>query len=704
MQKLKLLAGGLLTALFLIPALGSAQTISIVSGNGQLVCPDCAGAGQRYTPLVVQVNTAAGAPSVNTSVTWTVTQQGSATITATSVTNSSGQATYTFSPLAFFFGSDFLSATIVASISNASVTFTETTAIPSGTGQAATTISLQPSGAAPPLTGAAGTTATTSISVIVTGLFAALPGVSVSLTSGTAGHPTVSCQTQTGQAPGTVVTNSLGIAVCTPVFGGTLGSGSYTIVVGGTITFSASPLTVTPGTPAVMKIISGNNQSVNAGSEATSALVAQITDLGGNASNGAKVTWTVTGGTATLANALTTSLPNGQVSAYVFPTAGPVSVTVALASNASVKAVFTMNVNTVVTVLQAITATTQSTKVNTAFPDALVVQANDNTTPVSGVTVGFVVTSGPVTLSATSAVTNAQGQAQVTATAGATAGPAVVTASITSSGKTYTQAFNLTVLPNGATIMSVVNSAGFQNQFVSPCSLATIYGTGLATGIQGVASAFLEPQNQVAGVTVAFNGELAPILDVANVNGQESVSVQIPCDVQAGTPAVQVPMVVTVDGTPSPAFTVNVSTYSPGIFQFVDPTDNVTRAVLVRPDGSYVSAENPARRGETIRMFVTGLGQTSPALNTNELDPTTPGPNNTLIPEFPAVNASMVVGINNAGVSVLSATYAYGMVGVYEVDFQVPADTATGNNAPFAIAITVGNTLLFGNPSIIPIL
>ena len=41
MQNPKLFAASFLTGLFLFPAFCQAQTISIVSGNGQLVCPDC---------------------------------------------------------------------------------------------------------------------------------------------------------------------------------------------------------------------------------------------------------------------------------------------------------------------------------------------------------------------------------------------------------------------------------------------------------------------------------------------------------------------------------------------------------------------------------------------------------------------------------------------------------------------------------------
>lgn len=161
-------------------------------------------------------------------------------------------------------------------------------------------------------------------------------------------------------------------------------------------------------------------------------------------------------------------------------------------------------------------------------------------------------------------------------------------------------------------------------------------------------------------------------------------------------------MVLTADGSPSQPFAVTVTTYSPGIFQFLD-SDGVTRAVLVKQDGSFVSLANPARRGDIIRMFVTGVGQTTPGLFTNEIDPLIIDSNDDLIPQELPVNAKMVVGINNNGVNVMSAHYAFFAIGVYEVDFQVPSDTALSTKAPFAIAIYQGNNLLFGNPSLIPI-
>jgi len=147
-----------------------------------------------------------------------------------------------------------------------------------------------------------------------------------------------------------------------------------------------------------------------------------------------------------------------------------------------------------------------------------------------------------------------------------------------------------------------------------------------------------------------------------------------------------------------------VAQYSPGIFQFTD-TDGAVRAVLVRSDGSLISAANPARPGDIVRMFVTGLGQTTPNLSTNEFDPLTLDSGNNWVPQVLTVNAALAVGIDNGGVLIVSQMYSDDMVGVYEVDFQVPQNAPTSNSVPFAIGVYYdeGTKLQFGNPSLIPI-
>jgi uncharacterized protein (TIGR03437 family) len=605
-------------------------------------------------------------------------------------------ATYTVKPFVPEPGLSFAQSVITAAVGASTVQFTETSVVPSlETGFAPVQITLLSPLAGQAFSGTAGQTATTPIQVqvLVTqiGLEQGLPGVAVQIVSGTSGA-TASCMSPTGQQPGTVLTGSNGTATCNLVFGSTIGTGIYTITVGTTYgSFSPGDITVTAGPPAVIKVISGNNQSINPGTLAPLALTAEVTDLGGNPAQGATVSWSVTPG-ATLSDTVTTSASNGQVSTRVtVGSSGPVQVTATLNSTAQVT--FTVDVNTIVTLLQIVSGNNQSIAIQTAFPDPLTVQVNDQTTPVTGVGVTFAVTSGSALLSASNAISNTAGQAQITVTAGAIAGPITITATVGD----FTQTFNLIAQPPGPNVSAFANGAGFQTGFISPCSLATIFGTGLATGIQGAVAAFLEPQTQVAGVSVQFGTVFAPILSVVNENNQQSVTVQVPCETTPGT----VPVVVTVGGGSTTVPAVTVLPISPGIFQ-TTMSDGVLRAVLVRPDGSYVSLQNPARIGEVIRMYATGLGQTSPPIVTNQTVPLITDASGNLTPEAMPVIAQVVVGVDNAGVQVVSAQYAYGMVGVYEVQFVLQS-ADTGNSIPFAILMFQNGQAVFGNASAIPV-
>jgi uncharacterized protein (TIGR03437 family) len=183
----------------------------------------------------------------------------------------------------------------------------------------------------------------------------------------------------------------------------------------------------------------------------------------------------------------------------------------------------------------------------------------------------------------------------------------------------------------------------------------------------------------LASDSVSFNGVGAPIYNVANINGQQpQITVQVPCET---APSASVPVTVTVNGVVA---TVNVPVLaaSPGIFQTV-MSDGVSRAVIVRPDGSFVSLSNPARRGEIVRAYATGLGMTSPIVGTDA----------TAIPGSDAiVQGTLIMGVTNTagkgeGIGVSTARVAPDLIGVFEIPFTVPTDAATGNNVNFSIGV-----------------
>src|SRR5579872_1719684 len=110
-------------------------------------------------------------------------------------------------------------------------------------------------------------------------------------------------------------------------------------------------------------------------------------------------------------------------------------------------------------------------------------------------------------------------------------------------------------------------------------------------------------------------------------------------------------------------------------------TDGVYRAVLVRPDGSIVSLQNPARRGENVVAYVTGLGPTTPAVGTGSL----PQPGGAAV----TPQDTVIVGMAGRAVPLNYARLSEDLAGVFVVSFQIPSDMSTGTDVTFSVAVEV---------------
>jgi uncharacterized protein (TIGR03437 family) len=230
---------------------------------------------------------------------------------------------------------------------------------------------------------------------------------------------------------------------------------------------------------------------------------------------------------------------------------------------------------------------------------------------------------------------------------------------------------------------------------LSPCSLVTVLTTGLAPSVQGLVlntNAFGPWATSLATDTVTVGGVAAPIYSVGNVGGAEQLTFQVPCEV---APANSVPITINVGGgVGSVNFPVQAA--GPGIYETV-MSDGARRGVVIRPDGTFVSLQNPARRNEIVRVLVTGLGVTIPAVATGAL----PVPGSDALIDV----TRLIVGVNNGGTRVVSARLSPNLIGVSEIAFQVPSDAPTGNDVVLSVAINApGDTQTrFSNGSKLPI-
>ncbi|HTM49069.1 MAG TPA: hypothetical protein VL285_10325 [Bryobacteraceae bacterium] len=640
-----------------------------------------------------------GQPSAGQTVTWTIVSGAGTLLNGNStVTDANGQTTNQFLGNSLF-GVNFSQAVITASISTSSVNFTQTTSGVDPNAANAPYVQTQVDFPAlgDVISGASGSTGTSPIKVRVFAVgaagFSAVPNALIKLIPADANGPQITCSGNSGY------TDFNGNANCLPLFTGTPGSGRYTIDVGGNYrVFGPYQFTVTQGQLSLFRITGGNNQSGAPGSRLPLTLTARAEDSAGNGQANVPVVWeAVIPGTATISNAGTTTDASGNVSATVTlgQAAGNVQVRLRNATG-TVQTLFTFQVAQPVTGLSKAAGDSQDAITNTNFAQPLIVLVTGAQGPIAGAQVQFV-SNGVVSFpNGPSAVTDSQGRASTVVRAGSTPGAAIVTASVPS----FSVSFNLTVRLPGPQITSssFTNFAGGQPGGVSPAGILAISGRGIATGIQGCVNG---PQQmfgplplQVANVNVEFVAasfrQFAPIFSVCNVGGtQEYVVIQVPAELPLGATSITVRAgsgSTTLDNIP-------VFQVSPGVFEGAS-TDGKNRAVLQRvSDGSFITLENPARKGDRLRAFVSGLGR--PVSKTGVRLGSNQGgiPNDDASPQV-----NIIVGVADQGVNFVSAIYASDVIGVYLVTFDVPSNAPSGD-VTFSIAAILNENPTYSNPS-----
>jgi uncharacterized protein (TIGR03437 family) len=206
---------------------------------------------------------------------------------------------------------------------------------------------------------------------------------------------------------------------------------------------------------------------------------------------------------------------------------------------------------------------------------------------------------------------------------------------------------------------STVNAASFAGIAIAPGAIVSIFGKDFASSNL---SASTMPLPKILGDTsVTFNGVAAPLYFVSN--GQ--INAQAPFDLPIGSAAsIQVRRGAAV----SAVRTANVAAVSPGIF-IIDQASN--GAVLHNSDFSLVSSSSPARPGEYLAIFCTGLGALKTPVKSGDAAPSVPPLAETI--NLPTVSiAGLPAYVSYSGL-------VPGIVGLYQVNVLVPAGLTTGN-------------------------
>lgn len=222
------------------------------------------------------------------------------------------------------------------------------------------------------------------------------------------------------------------------------------------------------------------------------------------------------------------------------------------------------------------------------------------------------------------------------------------------------------------------SAASFQVGLPPSGSIGAIFCTGLQ--LQGIVAAQMLPlPTTLAGISVTVGGAPAPILAVADDGGYEQINFQVPQGIVATQNSTII--VVTQNGNHGSA-QVPIST-SPGDFFLLS---GGLGAFQHASDFSLVTEQNPARPGEIIVGYLTGLPGTNPAVPIGEPSPQTPLE---VVPQanqmddvnFFAIllNGTPIAPNSVSGLDNLFLGLSPGLVGVYQVNFMVPFSAAPGN-------------------------
>jgi uncharacterized protein (TIGR03437 family) len=220
-----------------------------------------------------------------------------------------------------------------------------------------------------------------------------------------------------------------------------------------------------------------------------------------------------------------------------------------------------------------------------------------------------------------------------------------------------------TVNPAGAAASGAFNLVSSALS-IAPNTWVSISGARLATGNRPWASGDIaggKLPTQLDGTSVKINGKDAFVCLISPTQ----VNVLAPLDDTVGP----VPVQVTTNGTVSASIMAQLLAYSPALFTAKDNS-----LIAQHADFSLVSAASPAKPGETIMLYGSGFGATTPAVSGGQV--------------FSGTAAlANPVKIRIGGVDVPPSFAGLTATGLYQFNVTVPDATADGNTA---VVATIG--------------
>ncbi len=229
------------------------------------------------------------------------------------------------------------------------------------------------------------------------------------------------------------------------------------------------------------------------------------------------------------------------------------------------------------------------------------------------------------------------------------------------------------VLQNGAPTLAANGTLNNLNALIggalSPGDVVQVFGSNLAAAPESTVNVPLV--TAFKGTELRIGGVDAPLYFVSG--GQ--LTAQIPAELAANR---QYTVIGIVNGGLTLPDTVDLAPVAPGIAVFGDGS-----VIAQHADFSLVTTQNPAHRGETLVMYLVGMGATNPAVASGQ-----PAP---VAEPFARALAVPTVAIDNLPSQIGYAGMTPGGVGLFQINFTVPANARTG--VPLNVVVTQAGVL-----------
>lgn len=221
-------------------------------------------------------------------------------------------------------------------------------------------------------------------------------------------------------------------------------------------------------------------------------------------------------------------------------------------------------------------------------------------------------------------------------------------------------------------ITNAANYTPITNAY-APGELVSLYGT---FGVSAQSAQVLPIPTTLGGVQVFVNGQAAPILLVS----PNQISAWIPYEASTTSTGLAVYFAtfqVVVNGSKSNNVTVYLDNSSPGIYTLTE--NGIGSGAILHANYTEVSDSSPAVPGETVLLFMNGLGTVTPQVADGAAASSNPL---SYSDEYNAAN--ILVYLDDrvdppAQANVTFAGLAPGFAGLYQVNFTLPAASALAN-------------------------